>query len=590
MRKYLSIGLSIFTLICIIVGTTLWTQAFYESVENYRSPLRQADLLPQSTTLPKTAKVVIVLISGLGYDAVQELDLPVLGQLAQTGATALIQSLPPTYSQTARATLITGAPPETNGAPPIDQPLEDLSLIESDTVFARAHENQLKTALLGAADWQRLIPRNHLDETFFVNVPGPEADQAILEAALPILKKNNIDLVLIHFTQLDFAARYQGGLSSSAYRLAAGRINVYLEQISRAVDLGGGVLVILSDHGHIPSGGHGGAEIDVIRQPLVMIGKDIVPGSYSDISQTDIAPTISTLLGAAPPSAAQGRILFEMLRLNEHDQAIAQLILAQQRITLAKAYLTGIQGPSATLPEALFADLEQAQATFTQKNIGGAFQLALLAQEGADAQMGIARHSRIQTGQWPRLLGTMFIMSGWFMVMWRRRGFHAGLIVIATLVTIGLYHTLYQLQGYSFSISSLNDFSALPFDIARRTAVSMLAGGGLMLIFLMLTNEKNWVTLLGTGYGFSLLVTFVFALPLSWAFWQNGFIIDWYLPAVQPVFWQITGLFEVMIAAILGLLLPWPIMFLNLFVNLVRHHLDETQPRPEPDALPGLHL
>jgi hypothetical protein len=153
-----------------------------------------------------------------------------------------------------------------------------------------------------------------------------------------------------------------------------------------------------------------------------------------------------------------------------------------------------------------------------------------------------------------------------------------------------LYHTLYQLQGYSFSISSLNDFSALPFDIARRTAVSMLAGGGLMLIFLMLTNEKNWVTLLGTGYGFSLLVTVVFTLPLSWAFWQNGFIVDWSLPAVQPVFWQITGLFEVMIAAILGLLLPWPIMFLNLFVNLVRHHLDETQPRPEPDALPGLHL
>jgi hypothetical protein len=93
----------------------------------------------------------------------------------------------------------------------------------------------------------------------------------------------------------------------------------------------------------------------------------------------------------------------------------------------------------------------------------------------------------------------------------------------------------------------------------------------------MLVNEKNWLISLGTGYGFSVLVTFIFALPLFWAFWQNGWEVEWYLPAIQTVFWQVTSSFEVMIAAIVGLLLPWPIMLLNVFVNLVRSYLDETK-------------
>jgi hypothetical protein len=105
----------------------------------------------------------------------------------------------------------------------------------------------------------------------------------------------------------------------------------------------------------------------------------------------------------------------------------------------------------------------------------------------------------------------------------------------------------------------------------------------------MLTKEDNWLTLLGTGYGYGMLVTFIFSLPLFWAFWQNGFVITWHLPEVVPAFWQITVLFEVLAAAILALLLPWPIMMLNLFVSLIRHYLSDARSQKS-DALPGLHL
>jgi hypothetical protein len=153
-----------------------------------------------------------------------------------------------------------------------------------------------------------------------------------------------------------------------------------------------------------------------------------------------------------------------------------------------------------------------------------------------------------------------------------------------------LYHSLFQLQGYSYSLSSLNDLSSLPFSVARRTAISLLVGGGLTLVFLLMTKEGDWLTLLGTGYGFVVLVTFSFALPLFWVYWQNGLVLSWQVPHVTPTFWQITSLFEVMSSAILGLLLPWPIMALCLFVHLVRQRLMTTRTRTGPDILPGLHL
>lgn len=590
MQKYFSIIFSIIILAVIIGATIFWAQAFYSSVERYPSPLSTVELPVQTSTLPQTANVVVIVIGGLGYSAWQTLDMPVFNQLAQTGANALVFSSPPSYSQTAQMSLVTGAPPELNGAPPIDKPVEALSVTDIDTMFARAHDNQLKTAIAGPAYWRRLIPRNHLDETFFINASGPEADQSVAEAMLPALKSNSFDLIFIHLTQLDFAAKFQGGPGSLAYLQAADTVDALLGQFSRAIDTRHTVLMVVGDHGYTDSGGHGGAELEVIQQPFAMAGDAIVPGQFNDIHQTDIAPTITTLLGTAPPAAARGRILFEMFRMAEKDQTSAQLMLAQQRVALAEAYTTQILGSDAVLPETLPADIAQAQNAFAQNNIRGSHQLALLTQENADTQMAVTKYSHIQSKQRLRLVVSVALLGIWFVTLWRRRGPHAGLIILAGVVTIGLYHILYQLQGHAYSISALPNFTDIPFDIARRTAVSMLAGGGLLLVLLMLVSETDWTRLLGAGYGFSVLVTLVFALPLFWAFWQNGSTLTWYLPAVGTVFWQITALFEVMIAAILGLLLPWPIMIFTILVNWVRYYLDKDQSSQNPDTLPGLHL
>jgi hypothetical protein len=353
------------------------------------------------------------------------------------------------------------------------------------------------------------------------------------------------------------------------------------------------VLVVLADHGHISDGGHGGNEVEVIWQPMIMMGEKIIPGNYSDIYQTDIAPTLSALLGLAPPRLAQGRVLFEMVHLSQLEQANIQISLARQRIALAEAYipyLPYLQEEASALSNQIPTDLIRAETAFIHNNISGALQLALLAQEEADARIASAISTRLKNDRFGRLTVALLITLVWFIGMWRQRGFHAGSIVIAALVTIALYHTIYQIQGYNYSLSSVRDFSNFPFEVARRTAVSLLVGGGVILVFLLLTQENDWLTLLGTGYGFGILVTFIFSLPLIWAFWQNGFGADWRLPAVGPAFWQVTGLLEVMTSAILGLLLPWPIMMLNLFVQFIRARLSGSRSQAESSALPGLRL
>ncbi|HRV91418.1 MAG TPA: alkaline phosphatase family protein [Anaerolineae bacterium] len=587
MKKYLPVLFSICILLGLIIGAEAWLRALYESARQYRPPLHGDTLPAEPLTLPKTAKVVIVLLSGLGDEDFQSFDLPVIEQLAQTGVSSTIQSAPPTYSQTARMTLITGASPELNGAAPIDLPFEAMAVPETDSIFARAHEAHLKTALLGLADWRGLVPREDLDETFLVESSGPEADQTILNVALPLLKEDQVDLLLIQFTGLDFAASQQGGTSSDAYRAAAIRLDNYIGQISRIMNLDTSVLVILSDRGHISSGGSGGAEIEVAQQPLVMNGYGLTSGQYSVIAQTDIAPTVAMLLGLPAPHQAQGRILFEMLNLSLEHQTLAQIALTRQRLTLAERYLASIQGPEAHLPDSLFTDIEQAANNLAENNINGALQLALLTQKSADAAMAAARHNMIQGARWPRFLAAVVLAFSWFFVLWRRRNAHAGLILIATIVTLALYHTLFQLQGHSYSISAF-ELAAMPFDVARRMGVSFLAGGALVLLFLMLIDERNWLTLLSTGYGYSLLTVFVLALPLFWAFVQNGLVINGYLPSVNLMFWQVTSLLEILVAAIIGLIIPWPIMALNVFVNFVRRHLSDSQSKSGRDPLPGL--
>ena len=588
MSKYIPIVVTILILANIIVSVAMWGQLSYWSLQNYRSPVRAITLPPQPAAPAQTSKLVLVIISGLGNENSFDLDMPVFNQLRQAGASIITQGTFPSYAQTAWATLVTGASPELNDAPPLDKRFDTLNPLQVDTLFSRAKAQGLNTALFGSHAWQTLIPANQLDYSFFAAETDPVSDEVIVEAALPSVENRDSQFVLIQLNGLKLAAETQGGPVTAAYTQTAQQIDSYLGQINQALDLSRSVLVVTSDHGYLADGGFGGNEIEIIEQPLLLMGQNIVPGEYSQAQQIDIAPTIAVLLGLAPPTATQGRILFELLRLNDHDRALVQLRLAQQQANLAQAYQSLLAAEYLPLPPHLTEDLVRAQTIYDNQNMGGTFELASLTQNQSHELMRAARHEFIQSQQAWRLLFVTIIGLIWAFIMWRGRGPYFTVIIVAAIMTVALYHALYQLQGYSYSLSSFPDLTILPLSIARRTAVSMLLGGGLILLVLLISNEGHWVMLLNVGYSFSLLVTFLFTLPLFWAFWQNGLTSEWYLPEPLPAFWQITGLIEVAVAAALGLFLPWPIMILNGFIGLFRRRLIEAEPPTKSPTINGL--
>src|SRR5205814_2939737 len=79
-----------------------------------------------------------------------------------------------------------------------------------------------------------------------------------------------------------------------------------------------GPMLVLSDHGHMPRGGHGGAEPAVRRAFLVLAGPGVrAGGRVPRASTVDVAPTLAALLGVPAPGQALGRTLFEVLALDD---------------------------------------------------------------------------------------------------------------------------------------------------------------------------------------------------------------------------------------------------------------------------------
>jgi arylsulfatase A-like enzyme len=102
------------------------------------------------------------------------------------------------------------------------------------------------------------------------------------------------------------------GAASESYARVASAVDGCVGDLVQAIDDGETTFVIVSDHGHIDrrgGGGHGGGEEEVMRVPLVLAGKATAPGSGWEAQMTDVAPTISALLGLPLPATNQGKIL-----------------------------------------------------------------------------------------------------------------------------------------------------------------------------------------------------------------------------------------------------------------------------------------
>ncbi|MEJ7735360.1 MAG: hypothetical protein WKG00_40015 [Polyangiaceae bacterium] len=124
------------------------------------------------------------------------------------------------------------------------------------------------------------------------------------------------------------------GTRDPAYLSARAFAGAVVARRLEGLDLERDTLVVVSDHGHRPAGGHGGVEPGVLRACFFAAGPAVQRGvELGPRPMRDVASTLALLAGLSPPATNTGRPMVDMLRAD--DAARARLLAGPLRQQVA---------------------------------------------------------------------------------------------------------------------------------------------------------------------------------------------------------------------------------------------------------------
>ncbi len=306
---------------------------FMPRLDDSHPALARVEPEPGQMDRPRLARrVVLVIIDGLRLR--ESIGLPYLDELRSSGIEAIARSHYPTFSRPNYVSIVTGVPPRQSGVRTNNYDAQ----VGLDSLMDRAHAAGLRSGFL--SNYSPALPRmftrpatederegttlryvSDFDDSHYVQWPGGFVNAAHL------LLAQGYPLVIMHLGEPDIAGHRYGGDSPeylAAARLADRELQAALEASGAdagadpeaVIDLSRDAVVVVADHGHTDSGGHGGLEEKVVEVPLVLAGAGIRRGAaVVGARLIDVAPTVATLLGVKPPGHGLGRTLTEALDL-----------------------------------------------------------------------------------------------------------------------------------------------------------------------------------------------------------------------------------------------------------------------------------
>ncbi len=527
-------------LICLVlaVGAGVWALNLMSSLFHYRSPLRLNPPAPgRVLDQPVTRQLVIVLVDALREDTSRDpAVMPYLNQLRQQGAWARMHSRPPSFSEPGYTVLLTGAWPDLSDGPAANLDVNAIYPFSQDNIFSAAHRLGIRTALSGYYWFEKLIPAEALDTSFFT--PGEDrlADRQVVDAALPWLASDEYGLVLIHLDQVDYAGHHEGGPRDPNWDQAARRSDALIAEIGAQMDFSQDTLMVVSDHGQIAAGGHGGHEPVVLTEPFVAAGTGIRPGQYADIQMVDVAPTAAVLLGTNLPASAQGRPLSEMLTLDDEQQQTLHLAFEEQQAGLLGAYTAAIGQPSLSISQDLMS----------LSGINTAYQTALTNAQAA----------RLRTERLLRAAIAVPLLVLMLFLVWKIPRAKLWWLLVSAMLYVLLFNLRYVvLDGRTYSLSSVtsaNDF-ILYTGVTAWLAfliVWLLAGYGLGNL-----RSGRLAQMAQLAIDQALIIAAVLSLPLLYSFAVNGPLITWILPDFPSSFAGLLSLIQILFVCLSAILL-----------------------------------
>lgn len=324
LRK-LPLGLAA-TSVAIAVATTLFTLAVYlptvstphtvlEGVPHAVSPL------PRSPALAR--RVAVVVLDGLSFADAQR--LPELEPLRRRGVTRSLAVGFPTFTSPALVSFMTGLGPRDSGIR-----LNGLrpGAAGLDSLMRAAGEARLPVSVFeqGYGDFGRLLAppdgaRRHGGSlSVFVDMVRRGVEPP---AARPAPGETARAFDLLHFGRIDDEGHAHGARSPQ-YAEASRDGALFAVRYAASLDLAEDALIVVSDHGHVARGGHGGDEPEVEHALFLAVGRPFPAGvTLGERPMRDVASTLAVVLGLRAPTSSLGLPMMDALTLPAPDAARA---------------------------------------------------------------------------------------------------------------------------------------------------------------------------------------------------------------------------------------------------------------------------
>jgi hypothetical protein len=525
------------------VVSYLWATKLISSAEAFRSPLASNPPKPGVPLgKPLTRRVVIVLIDALRYDtSMNSTVMPFLSKLRIEGASAKMHSQRPSFSAPGWTTILTGAWPDINDSQLFNPP-DDFSArpITQDNIFAAADRSGLRSAVSGYIWFNNMLTTSGIDSGYYTPGEDQIADRSVVDAALPWLQ-SDYQLILIHIDQVDFAGHHQGGPLNPSWNAAATRSDSLIQEIVSSLDLTKDTVLLVSDHGQIDRGGHGGPEPITLLEPFVIAGAGIIPGQYHDVNMVDVAPTLAALLGTNIPATNEGRVLTQMIMLPEGSNSTIQEELSLQQVRLLNSYTSAI-GSTAGVGS---GDM----VTATQN--------ALIQ----------ARNGRLAAERvWRNVIAVMVALVPAYYLFTRKDNkllwFLAG-----GLIYVLLFNFRYAiLDSRTYSLASVESASWLITYTGSTTLLASLVAWLIPMIGLRgFTNGVRRAVVLSMGAVW--FTIYLVGLPVLLSFALNGAIVSWTLPEFYTLYVGLLSVIQWIFIALAGLLFTGLVVLFSFLVT-----------------------
>lgn len=490
-------------------------------------------------------RVVLVLIDGLRDDASRTMDS--ISGLRARGADVRLTVPQPSLSYPTWTTILTGAPQQISGVTTnwFEGP------VRVETLLDVAAGSGRKVVVSGTDDLDEMFRASEVATATALiewNEDNYTSD-VIVDSALALDEEaGGADFVFVLLPDVDNVGHEFGG-SSPEYAEVVAKVDADLGRLIAGLDDGATTFIVLPDHGHLDTGGHGGWEEHVIRTFAAMAGPGVAQAS-AEARLEDVAPTVAVIAGLQAPLQGIGTAIDDVLA-DSNGRARDAEFVRSAGITLD--YVSTVLDQDAPDRESLSSPQD----------------LAPLRAKAEATRLAEERDGRLAV-----LVGAIVAVLV-FMVFLAATSWRALVAALVGVVTyLAAYNALFfGVHRLAWSLSAFNEETLIDAFFNQRMLEA--AGSGLLaclaaaLVYLALRKREKpasnaeWLAL---GGAVVLAIQAALVLQVAVFLWRWSADVTWILPNMREAFKYDLDLIQLTAlggAAVLGPLLVWLVALIH---------------------------